>query len=194
MHASYTLDCRIPGTFALVNFLCDEHYRLSSFISIPISDNTHFLHNHRRMEALDYFNNPGQHYHFLSLLYDSLAALQDDMNKQSVHPLISASLQYMNEHLYEEQLCNDNIAAHLGISTIYFRKLFLQNLQQSPMQYLQQLRMQKACYLLSHTTDSVASVSAACGYSSIYHFCRIFKLKNHLTPTQYRNRNRLSCL
>jgi len=194
MHADYLLDCRIPGSFTLVNFHCADSFKLDQFVSIPLTGNTPFLDNHRHMEQLDYFHNPNQHHRFLALFYDSLSTLQDTITRQTLHPLIRSSLQYITEHLQEEQLNNTSIANQLGISPVYFRKLFEQNLHQPPMNYVQQLRLQKAKDFLAHTSDPVTSIACACGYSNIYHFCRIFKTKTGYTPTEYRKLHRIACL
>ena len=96
----------------------------------------------------------------------------------------------MNENLAIPDLSNQSIAAQLSISEVYLRKLFHQHYQTSPRQYLLKQRMQKAMYLLINTTLSITEISVECGFTNLYHFCRTFKQRTGLTPTEYAIKNR----
>jgi len=47
------------------------------------------------------------------------------------------------------------------------------------------MRIQKAKSLLTNGTHTITAVSEECGFSSLYHFCRAFKEKTGMTPTEY---------
>ena len=49
----------------------------------------------------------------------------------------------------------------------------------------------EAKQLLVDTTLAVTDISSACGFSSLYHFCRYFKNKTGMTPTEYAKQNRI---
>jgi AraC-like DNA-binding protein len=55
--------------------------------------------------------------------------------------------------------------------------------------YMQAFETMKA--LLTEGTEKIGAVAEACGFSSPYHFCRIFREKTGLTPTAYRQQNRI---
>lgn len=187
MHASYTLECVVPGRFTLINFLCTEDFQSEEFLSIPISNNDYFLKNHVIMEKLDIFNHPFHRPRLLSVFYDTIANLAESIQPEKRIPLLRPAIQYMTEHLEDVTLCNTQIAGFLDISEVYFRKLFKEGYGVGPMQYLQQLRMTRAKDLLLSSASSISQIAETCGYSSIYHFCRIFKIKTGYTPTEYRN-------
>lgn len=45
--------------------------------------------------------------------------------------------------------------------------------------------------LFTEGTEKIGAVAEACEFSSPYHFCRIFREKTGLTPTAYRQQNRI---
>lgn len=53
------------------------------------------------------------------------------------------------------------------------------------------MRLDMAKQLISQTNESVTNISEQCGFSNVYHFCRIFKEKTGYTPLNYRNTHRL---
>lgn len=55
--------------------------------------------------------------------------------------------------------------------------------------YMQAFETMKA--LLTEGTEKIGAVAKACGFSSPYHVCRIFREKTGLTPTAYRQQNRI---
>ena len=48
------------------------------------------------------------------------------------------------------------------------------------------MKMQRACYLLDSTQQSVKQLAAALGYDDAYYFSRLFKKVIGLSPAQYR--------
>ncbi|MCL2360662.1 MAG: helix-turn-helix transcriptional regulator [Defluviitaleaceae bacterium] len=67
-----------------------------------------------------------------------------------------------------------------------FTVLYNQLFKTSPNADLMNIRVQYAKNLLKTTDLSVADISAACGYSSVEHFIRIFNKLAKRTPLQYR--------
>ena len=63
-------------------------------------------------------------------------------------------------------------------------------MQTTPRQYLLNQRIQRATYLLINTTLSITDIAGECGFSNLYHFCRTFKQRTGLTPSEYAAKNR----
>jgi len=87
---------------------------------------------------------------------------------------------------FHEPETNEAAAARLGMSTksltAYFRKLT----GCSRPQYLQSLRIGHACRLLRESSESVASISFACGFEDLSTFSRAFRAEQKMSPTQWR--------
>ena len=62
-------------------------------------------------------------------------------------------------------------------------------LGESPSDLLKRVRLERAVRLLVEGEGSVAEVAYACGFNSVSHFCRSFRVVNGLTPSEYRARN-----
>ena len=77
------------------------------------------------------------------------------------------------------ELCN--------LSENQFRRVFNQHTGMSPKRYVDKLRMQQACEILSSTVSPIAEVAHQFGYSDPYHFSRRFKDIIGLSPENYRN-------
>ena len=53
--------------------------------------------------------------------------------------------------------------------------------------YVRNIKISHACYLLRNTRESVIDIAARCGYVSISSFNRNFKQLTDMSPTQYRD-------
>ena len=78
------------------------------------------------------------------------------------------------------------VARSLDISERYLRKLFMQTLQLSPLDYLNQFRVNKAIELMKNTELSLKEIGFACGFNSPQHFCRVFKQQVGINPRDFR--------
>ena len=74
------------------------------------------------------------------------------------------------------------------------RKLFLSRYSTTPKQYILKQRLNMAQQLLLDTALSVTQIAERCGFTSVYHFCRAFKDKTGISPSQYGKETRLSQL
>lgn len=95
--------------------------------------------------------------------------------------------QYLETH-YAREITLTDIARIAGISRFYFTRLFKQAFRSTPMQYLSQIRLNKACELLKYTRLPVTSVAEAVGYKDCTVFIRAFRRENSLSPAAYRKK------
>ena len=66
---------------------------------------------------------------------------------------MEAALRYVEEHyrepLHAEQLRVGDLAAVCGLSETHFRRLFQKNMQLTPMEYVNKVRIREACRLMN---------------------------------------------
>ncbi|HWI57081.1 MAG TPA: AraC family transcriptional regulator [Bacillota bacterium] len=82
------------------------------------------------------------------------------------------------------------LAQQLGVSYSWFRRTFAEHTGLSPHQYLLELCLVRARTLLSQTTLSVKAVASEVGFEDEHYFCRLFRRKTGVTPTEWRTRLR----
>ena len=99
--------------------------------------------------------------------------------------LLQPAVQYMLEHYHDQSITNDYLAALCSISTVYFRKSFENAYGVPPIRYLHNYRIQKAKDLLGSDYGTISQVAESTGYSSVYHFSKMFKQHTGQSPSEY---------
>lgn len=67
--------------------------------------------------------------------------------------------------------------------------LFQRYLSVSPMQYLNNYRLEKGCAMLRNSSMSVTDVTYAYGFSGTSYFCELFHRHYGITPNEYSKEN-----
>lgn len=98
---------------------------------------------------------------------------------------IDEVIHYMHENI-EHKLALDNLAGQAGLSTSHLSLLFHKKTSYSPLQYLNHLRIQKACQLLDFTDMKINQISPKVGFEDALYFTRIFKKNIGMSPKEYR--------
>ena len=68
-------------------------------------------------------------------------------------------------------------------------RVFKKQFNQTPHQFIKELRLGYAYKLISNTNDSFENISALVGYSSFSHFSQAFKGRYSITPSALRKKN-----
>jgi AraC-like DNA-binding protein len=79
------------------------------------------------------------------------------------------------------------IAENIHLSVSHFSKLFKGRTGYSPIEYLNHLKVQKACYLLQFSDKRISLISFELGFEDQYYFSRLFKEHMGVSPSHYRN-------
>lgn len=95
---------------------------------------------------------------------------------------------YIEEHLAEEITVRD-IASAAYVSNSECDRCFKCILKATPIQYLKQLRLQRAEHLLTSTKMSVESIALLCGFRDMSYFARCFRNAYDANPLAYRKGN-----
>lgn len=178
---SYFLKREESGSFPVINFVCTSDIPLPPFLRVSLRNPKSYLKLCERMRELWITQkNPAK---LMSLLYDIFGQLAEEESELSL-PL-SSIIEYMGTHFNDPLLSNEILAEQAHISEVYFRKLFKESYGVTPHQYILELRIRHAKLLLSEQSATVTAISEACGFSSVYHFCRSFKQITGMTPREF---------
>tara|TARA_Y100001001_G_scaffold164820_1_gene199249 strand:- start:7505 stop:8509 length:1005 start_codon:yes stop_codon:yes gene_type:complete len=90
------------------------------------------------------------------------------------------------ENNFSSNFLLEELADRLGLSLRSLRRRFKEATGETPMQYLQDVRLETAKQLLTSDILSVDQVGYRVGYDDRSYFSRLFKQKTKLSPGEYR--------
>lgn len=89
----------------------------------------------------------------------------------------------MNEHM---DIGLSELARECRLSITHFVRGFRRSTGMSPHQWLLARRISKAKFLLAETSDTLADIALACGFSNQSHFNATFKSDTNMSPGRWR--------
>ncbi|MCD8510753.1 MAG: AraC family transcriptional regulator [Bacillus sp. (in: Bacteria)] len=126
---------------------------------------------------------------FILKIFLTLARVEKRSVFSDANEMRSARIQqYINNH-YFENIRAETLASKFGISTRYMNDIFKEYYQETPMQYLQHVRMNKAKALLLETDKEIITICFEVGYETVSTFYRSFKNTVGTSPHKYRMTN-----
>ena len=183
---TYTLHGDKTGNFPVINFTCSDAF-CNTVLALPIQNTEAYIKDFERLRSLSLFN--GNRAEMMSVLYHILHRLSGQSSSSRV---IMPAIKYLEGHYGDPDLKSVELAKQCRISEVYFRRIFADCYNTTPKQFLIDMRINKAKQLLSEGALKINSVAVRCGFSNQYHFCRVFKEKTGLAPTEYMKQNRIS--
>ena len=129
----------------------------------------------------------------ISLLRSILIELADTISKsQSTQQHPSPTVRKVRSFLREIGQALDHawtleeMATRCGVKRTQLSKIIKQVTGYPPIQYLNRIRLEKACEILRNTDRSITDIAFDCGYGSSQYFAENFKKHLRMTPTEYR--------
>lgn len=92
---------------------------------------------------------------------------------------------FIEEHISEKITVTD-VASSVYISDRDCYRRFQKELKETPLQFIQSVRLEKACQLLSQTDLPVSEITCLCGFRDSSYFSSFFSGKMGCTPGSYR--------
>lgn len=116
------------------------------------------------------------------------AALQarDRASNDRYGSVIRDAKEYIRANFSQSDLSLNRIAAHIGVSPSYFSSIFKQETGQSFVEYLTQVRMERACELLKCTSYRTSEIGEQVGYNDSHYFSAAFKKAMGQSPKEYK--------
>ena len=124
-------------------------------------------------------------YHFLL----ELAALNEE-SLDSQSPLARAAT-IMSAN-FQEDLQIPAVAAASGVSESTLRRLFRAELNCSPLEYLNTIRLNFAVRKLKNSNRRIKEIAQMSGFLSSVRFCTVFREKYQVSPGQFRRNARIN--
>ena len=138
--------------------------------------------------------------HLLAMVANTIAELADTRIRQERqvremrrtieelsehrHRIVEQAIGYMRDRL-DQPLSLKEVASAVAVSPRHFTRLFKQVTDQTPVEFLIDLRLERARELLEMPDNRVTGVCNEVGYSSLSYFVRLFKRRFGVTPGKY---------
>lgn len=100
-------------------------------------------------------------------------------------PTVEKARDYVFRH-FAEDISLQALAEHCCVSLFHFGRIFKSILHTTPHQYLTNVRIQHAKFLLQTTGHTVSEVAFQSGFNSVEHFVTAFRKVTGTTPTACR--------
>lgn len=92
---------------------------------------------------------------------------------------------------YQQNISIDMLCKRFSFSKNHIINIFKNSFRQTPIAYLNLVRLKRAEELLITTSKSIESISFSCGYQNYSHFYRQFMHKNNISPESFRKQKRI---
>ncbi|MDR6781836.1 AraC-like DNA-binding protein [Pedobacter africanus] len=113
---------------------------------------------------------------------------QEQLKEQDISEAIINKAKALLRANVKERISIEKIAVELQVSYSWLRKAFKSSTGIAPLQYLLQLKIERARGLLSGTKKPIKTIAYELGFESSFYFSRLFKLKTNYSPEAYRKR------
>lgn len=122
-----------------------------------------------------------------AVFYEILAQLhRDRLGEDSVHNgFIYEAARYMQANLHDSTLTIASVARHVCVSDAFLRRKFRLVYGMSPIEYLEELRMQYAVSLLKAGYFSQTEIAQRCGYADVKYFRTAFRRRMGICLSGY---------
>lgn len=197
---SYQSDNRNPWSIYWLHFCGDNVFMFSSIvgkvINIEESDKSRYKDRFELFEEM--YQNLEMGYSPENLEYVSfclmhfLASLKyidqfrEIKNKKEMD-FVQKSILFMKNNL-ETKITLEDMADHIKYSTSHFGTLFSSRTSYSPMEYYNQLKIQRACSYLQFSDLKIQEIAFRLGYYDPFHFSKAFKQEMGIRPKEYRKK------
>ncbi len=118
----------------------------------------------------------------------------NNYNNKSMRLTLQKAVDYLNTH-YNEQITLNRVSENIFVSTYYLSRMFKKELGKNFVDYLNELRIEKAKELLKDARYKTYEIAEMVGIPDAQYFSKLFKKYTGLTPKECkgeRNLNQLS--
>ncbi|WP_440116383.1 helix-turn-helix domain-containing protein [Paenibacillus sp. QZ-Y1] len=103
---------------------------------------------------------------------------------ENARDAVKRTLIYLQEH-YAEKIKVQELSDLSGVSLWQYNELFRSLTDKTPIEYLTEIRLNRAKELLLQTEETIESIAHQVGFNDHYYFVRRFRQKTGLPPREY---------
>lgn len=118
-----------------------------------------------------------------------VAAKVNNFNNKSLKLVLRKAADYIQEH-YKEQITLNEVAENVYVSTYYISRMFKKEMGKNFVDYLNEIRIEKAKELLKDVRFKTYEVAEMVGIPDAHYFSKLFKKHASVTPSEYREQQK----
>lgn len=159
-------------------------------VIVPHSENT-FIPIYTELLSLAFTDRKAAEILVMELLYRLNAEIcrQNYLKNKPAETPCSKVLNHIKNNL-EQEITLESLAQLVHLDKNYLVRLFKDTYGQTPIKTLIDMRMERACDLITNTNTSICDIAVACGYSSASYFTAEYKKRFGVTPLKQRSNKR----
>lgn len=113
-----------------------------------------------------------------------------DISRQEYKARLNKVFDYVNKNL-DKKINLEKLAEISCFSQFHFHRIFLAFVNETPNNFINRLRIERAANLLIHKKyDSITDIALACGFGSSAAFSRSFKNHFNISASEWREKNK----
>ncbi|GFP76188.1 response regulator transcription factor [Clostridium fungisolvens] len=106
--------------------------------------------------------------------------------KAMLKPVVLLAIKYIEGNYFSNDLSLEVVAEQFNANPSYLSRIIKQETGSSFIDYLTNLRIKKAIFIMDDPTIKIYQVAEMVGYSNQHYFCKAFKKVMGISPTEYR--------
>ena len=127
---------------------------------------------------------------YIRMLLKKIIGVRDTISGRRYSNIIEIAKDQIRKTYMSDEISLNTIAAEVGMSPSYFSSIFSKEIGKTFVEYLTEIRMDRAKELLMCSSMKTSEIGYEVGYKDPHYFSYIFKKTQNCTPKEFRARGK----
>lgn len=127
---------------------------------------------------------------YIRMLLKKIIGVRDTISGSRYSDIIEIAKDQIRKTYMSDEISLNTIAAEVGMSPSYFSSIFSKEMGKTFVEYLTEIRMDRAKELLMCSSMKTSEIGYEVGYKDPHYFSYIFKKTQNCTPKEFRARGK----
>ena len=127
---------------------------------------------------------------YIRMLLKKIIGVRDTISGRRYSNIIEIAKDQIRKTYMSDEISLNTIAAEVGMSPSYFSSIFSKEMGKTFVEYLTEIRMDRAKELLMCSSMKTSEIGYEVGYKDPHYFSYIFKKTQNCTPKEFRARGK----
>lgn len=127
---------------------------------------------------------------YIRMLLKKIIGVRDTISGRRYSDIIEIAKDQIRKTYMSDEISLNTVAAEVGMSPSYFSSIFSKEMGKTFVEYLTEIRMDRAKELLMCSSMKTSEIGYEVGYKDPHYFSYIFKKTQNCTPKEFRARGK----